>query len=327
MDKYDSYYDYEVENHSTGFDEPRQVQVNIPKHIDLKLTFPILKIMKKIKNIVVPTDFSETARNAFNYAKEFAPRIGATITLANVKEYLLPTSELAITVNPLYSEGETLEAYNNFITDGMTNKGTQTLNHPIKTQTIGGSPADSLIELSDNKETDLMVIGASGLKDFITHLMGTTSLSVAKNAHCPVLLIPQNTAWQPIKNIMYACNYFSISPKMVKEINDFALLVHAKIHFVHVDDVEKKVEKEADELNWDELFIMTDNKLRFETHYIYGENKIEELKNYVQKNRIDLMAFVSRKKGFWENLFSKSVIQEIAFAGIPKPMLVLHPED
>lgn len=327
MDRHEYYDDFEVKNYTNGFDESYRNPVNLLRPIEFKLTFPILKIMRKIKNIVVPTDFSETARNAFNYAKEFAPRIGATITVANVKEYLLPTSELAITVNPLYSEGETMEAFNNFIADGITNKATQTLKRPIKTQTLGGSPADSLIELSDNKETDLIVIGASGLKDFITRLMGTTSLSVAKNAHCPVLLIPQNTAWQPIKNIMYACNYFSISPKMVKEINDFALLVKAKIHFVHIDDVEKKVEKEADELNWDELFIMTDNKLRFETHYIYGENKIEELKKYVYKNKIDLMTFVSRKKDFWENLFSKSVIQEIAFAGIPKPMLVLHPDD
>ena len=69
---------------------------------------------------------------------------------------------------------------------------------------------------------------------------------------------------------------------------------------------------------------MTDPNLRFETHSIYGSNKVIELKKYALRNQIDLMAFVSRKRSFWENLFTKSVIQEMAFADISKPMLVLH---
>jgi len=285
--------------------------------------------MKNIKNIVVPTDFSVTSRNAFGYSKGLASVLDATITVVHVKEYLMPSYDLASVNVTQITESEANQALQNFINDEASEK--EIMNNyftshktQIKTQILDGSADSSLIELSDDSDTDLIVIGARGLQDFIARMTGTTSLNVAKGAHCPVLLIPENTHWQPIKKIMYACNYFSLSPTMVKEINDFALTLKATIHFVHVADVDSDVLNEDEDINWSELFFMTDPNLRFETHSIYGSNKVVELKKYALRNQIDLMAFVSRKRGFWENLFTKSVIQEMAFADISKPMLVLH---
>ena len=286
--------------------------------------------MKNIQNIVVPTDFSVTARNAFNYAKGLAHVLKASITIVHVKEYMMSSFELGSTTVSQITELEANQALQNFIEDESTNERKGNSNYPshnigIKTQILDGYATQSLIELSDDNETDLIAIGSTGLQDFITKMSGSTSLDVAKSAHCPVLLIPHNTTWQPIERIMYACNYFSLTPKMVKEINDFAITLNAKIHFVHVADSDSETAESP--INWTELFFMTDPNLRFESHSIYGENKVIELKKYILTNRIDLMAFVSRKRGFWENLFTKSVIQEMAFEDISQPMLVLHPVD
>ena len=56
--------------------------------------------MKKIRNILVPTDFSVSARNAFHYAQGLAEALDANLTIVHVKEYFLPTSELSMT--PLF---------------------------------------------------------------------------------------------------------------------------------------------------------------------------------------------------------------------------------
>jgi nucleotide-binding universal stress UspA family protein len=53
--------------------------------------------MKKIRNILVPTDFSVSARNAFHYARGLAEALDANLTVVHVKEYFLPTSELSMT--------------------------------------------------------------------------------------------------------------------------------------------------------------------------------------------------------------------------------------
>ncbi len=288
--------------------------------------------MKNIQNIVVPTDFSVTARNAFNYAKGLAHVLNASITVVHVKEYLMSSYDLGSTTVSQITELEANQALQNFIEDESMNERKVHTTFPshklgIKTQILDGYATQSLIELSDDNDTDLIAIGSTGLQDFITRMAGSTSLNVAKGAHCPVLLVPNNTTWQPIERIMYACNYFSLTPKMVKEINDFAITLNAKIHFVHVADVDSDLRTAEDQINWTELFFMTDPNLRFESHSIYGDNKVIELKKYVLRNHIDMMAFVSRKRGFWENLFTKSVIQEMAFADISKPMLVLHQVD
>ena len=84
-----------------------------------------------------------------------------------------------------------------------------------------------LEELS--KSADLIVMGTTGLQDFLSKIIGSTSLEVANKAHCPVLLVPRDARWKRIDKIMYASNYDSTTPKMVREITDFAVMINSLI--------------------------------------------------------------------------------------------------
>ncbi len=60
--------------------------------------------MKTITQILVPTDFSVTAQNAFVYAKALALSLNAKIKLIHISEVMIPVSDM--TIAPLIEVGE-----------------------------------------------------------------------------------------------------------------------------------------------------------------------------------------------------------------------------
>lgn len=278
--------------------------------------------MINIKNILVPIDFSTTARNAYQYAKKLAEVLNSSVTLINIEEYYMPISEIPFEAFP-EKEHYLTEEMENFIKDENTSNDWIMVNNKLKNRTLKGDLTESIIALSDENSNDLIVIGTTGLQDFLSKLTGSVSLTVARKAHCPVILVPTLAKWHDIKKIMYASNYDSTSPKMIKEITDFSLLLNSKVHFVHVEDFSSKEEINKTAIMKQELFELTDHIAALEVHSIYGDDKINDLQLYAQNNQIDLMAFASKRRGFWENFTHKSITEHIALA-TDKPMMLLH---
>ncbi|AEE53496.1 universal stress protein [Haliscomenobacter hydrossis] len=282
--------------------------------------------MRKIKNIIVPTDFSVTARNAYQYAQGLAQVLGASITVVHVKEHFIPVSELNIAPFFENEEIQLAEAMVMFVAEEQAANDGTIVKSKIKTQILRGDPTGSLIELSADPDTDLMVIGTTGLQDVISKAMGSISGTVASKASCPVILVPPLAEWVPIERMLYASNYESMAPGLIGEATDFARFFLADTHFVHVDDTVFEEKSKTDGVSWDKLFSMIDPKLSYQTHAIYGSNTIEELKKYAEKHHIDLMVFVSKHRSFWENLFHQSTTQNMAVS-TDIPMMVLHLDD
>ena len=284
--------------------------------------------MKKIKNIIVPTDFSVTSRNAYHYAKRLAVTLDATITVLHVDMYFMPIDELAI---GSISEDEVTkmseEAMRELIADEDGIDHWEMSKHSVKTSIMKGDLVPILIEMSKTNETDLIVMGMTGMQDFIGKIIGSASLDVSNKAHCPVILVPRGAKWHKIENVMYASNYISTTPKMIGNITDFALAVNAGVHFIHVEDFSADYKSNVAKIIWTELFSAADTpSLSFEIHTISGGDKIAELNKYAQENQINLMAFVSKHRTFWQNLVHKSVTENIAIS-TEIPMLVMHLDD
>jgi nucleotide-binding universal stress UspA family protein len=282
--------------------------------------------MDKIKNIIVPTDFSVTARNAYQYALGMAEALDASITVVHVKEYFIPVSELNVAPFTETNEDYLNEAIDNFIAEEYIDDGDTLTQSKVKPQILRGNPVSSLLELSAQEDTDLIVIGTTGLQDFITQISGSVSVQVANRAHCPVLLVPRGAPWLGMEQLLYASNFESMTPNMIGEATDFARFFESTTHFVHVGAAGYEADKKEVAINWDHLFSQIDAHLTYRTHSIFGSNTTAELEKYAKTHHINLMVFVSKHRSFWANLLHKSIIQSMAIA-TEIPMLVMHVED
>ena len=163
----------------------------------------------QIKKILYATDLSESAVHAFSYAVSLANLYGAGITILHVlaefpgEEFvtnMISTDTWEEIKSRHYSEArnqligkkrdhvairEILEAFSEeaqaagddqtFVTDEILIK--------------NGTPAEVIVETSQELKCDLIVIGTHGHSSFADVFVGSTAKRVIKNSPIPVLVI------------------------------------------------------------------------------------------------------------------------------------------
>ena len=282
--------------------------------LTLKQTYSMMK------KILVPTDFSATARYAMAYALELSKTMDqAQIDLVHL--YLPATAaEYPNIVPPIAEMMEAQEKMLANFADEMRKR--SLVSTPINTHLIVGFPADEIVRLSP--DYDLVVIGATGESDVLDNMFGSVSGHVARKSKCPVILVPKGVTFQPIEHILYASNYESADTAMIRSLLDFNRKFGAKLHFVHVrsDNPNDNFEKTRD-LIFSDLFEKGEPGFAFEIEEIEGGDVHSAIQAFAERSDIDMIVMVVKKRGFWDGLFHRSQTRQMALS-TSKPLMMLH---
>ena len=119
-----------------------------------------------MKNILVPTDFSETAENALFYAAELATISNANLIIFHVYNYPVDTADLTL-IASVYDQFENLnlESLRELRTKVQAKFGS---NLSVEFLCKMGSVVHEVNELIQTKNIDLVVIGTQG-KGYFQH--------------------------------------------------------------------------------------------------------------------------------------------------------------
>ena len=141
-------------------------------------------------SIVVGTDGSDTATQAVRQAIELARSVGARIELvsayepvsdARLREESLPVPEdLQWIVNPREDVEATLEA----AAGEIRAAGVEVEVFPRQ-----GDPADAILDVAEERGSDLIVLGNKGMTGAKRFLLGSVPNKVSHHAPCSVLII------------------------------------------------------------------------------------------------------------------------------------------
>jgi nucleotide-binding universal stress UspA family protein len=139
-----------------------------------------------IKNILLPTDFSEPSLAATRYGIELAKRFGASLHLLYVIEdpvVYLPMFESY----PLPSRDEFEEFAQTRLDNWIADEDAEGLS--IERRWVHGSPFLEIIRDTKQNAIDLIVLGTHG-RGLISHvLLGSVAEKVVRKAPCPVLTV------------------------------------------------------------------------------------------------------------------------------------------
>jgi nucleotide-binding universal stress UspA family protein len=142
------------------------------------------------KSIVVGTDGSETATKAVRSAVELARAVGATVELVSAYEPV-PSAQLAAerrdapedlqwAINPREVVDATLEAAAEVAQEeGVT----------AQVYARQGDPADAILDVAEEQNADLIVVGNKGMTGAKRFLLGSVPNKVSHHAPCSVLII------------------------------------------------------------------------------------------------------------------------------------------
>ena len=145
------------------------------------------------KRILVPTDGSENAERAGEYAISLADLSGADIIVLNVIDtYYLnaitqPDVRESVDEELRTSVKKAIERFEEKIEENKCNGTCQNVNFKILIKE--GKPVDVILKTIDEEEIDQVIIGKSGKHGLERFLLGNTTERVLKEAKVPVNVI------------------------------------------------------------------------------------------------------------------------------------------
>ena len=157
-----------------------------------------------MKNILVPTDFSECAGYALDAAVQFARRFHATIHLY---------TRLPIPGNwDIMTDREKLafpEAFQ-YVTDTQSKFAGILKKYPdltIQINYAGGNLAKGLNEYANLHNIDLILIGSHGAGGKSEYFLGSNAQRIVRCVHCPVLVIKNRLEDINFERVVFASGF------------------------------------------------------------------------------------------------------------------------
>jgi nucleotide-binding universal stress UspA family protein len=275
------------------------------------------------KSILLPTDFTELAYHAADYAINLAKQI-------NISEIIIYHAwQAPVTIDAGYSNanlmnGEELREISDENLNSFAEKIQKIAGESIQiVKEIEYSPVASGVEdICDKYDVAYVVMSVSGSGKFVEKVIGSNAVTTAKNSTIPVIIVPSNYSFQPIKNIALSCDYKEM--KSTIPITPIKTILHetaAKLFVVNVDVTRELSDQDLEDANkmLHDSFESTDP----EFHILEEDNFVDAINNFSKENDIDLIIAVPKKKGFFETLFKGSRTTELAFNS-KTPILVVH---
>lgn len=145
------------------------------------------------KKILLPTDGSENAIKAGEYAISLADMSGAEITILNVVDtsYLnaIPQPEVRESVDEELRNdmNNAVKKFKETIEENQCNGTCKNINFKVILKE--GNPSDIILKTIDEENTDQVVMGKSGKQGLEKFLLGRTTDKVVKESKVPVNVI------------------------------------------------------------------------------------------------------------------------------------------
>jgi nucleotide-binding universal stress UspA family protein len=140
-----------------------------------------------IKHILFPTDGSDNSNKALQYVKEIALKFGAKVTVVTVYESPLLSG---IEIVP-YTFSELEKSIREIAEDILekTHKEVNEAGISCNTRLEQGDPGKVIVELLENNEYDLVIMGSRGLGTVKSFLLGSVSNYVLHHTNCPIMIV------------------------------------------------------------------------------------------------------------------------------------------
>ena len=198
-----------------------------------------------MKKILVPTDFSEQAKYALDFAVQLANRNGGTVILLNVVDYPGLSTVWMGGLNVIGGSEPPVDNIDETFINNLLEKSREELAEWIR-QSGGkesaivpkvqiGNPYFCIAEEIETGKVDLVIMGTRGISGFEELLIGSTTDKVVRLSKCPVITIRQQKEADQIKDIVFASNFEEKQDLVVENLLKLHHLLGATLHLVKIN--------------------------------------------------------------------------------------------
>ncbi len=271
-----------------------------------------------VKKVLIPTDFSDTAAHAFQFAQQLFQGQAVLLQLLHVYHPMVSASfstDLSETQLMAWQHQRVQQ-----FAAGHALRTPDAQQQRIKSTVSKGFASETIVNAS--ADADLIIMGTTGDGDWLEHLFGSVSSHVAKFARCPVLLVPSHSAFKNFKKLLFASDYSADDAAMLQQLLNWKDIVPAEVHFVHVD-VHAGKKYQLKKTATSAITNQARPDLELIATEIEAQDVLYALNAYANAQEIDLLVMSTSSRSFLENLFHRSLTQRMILQA-QLPVLILH---
>ena len=281
--------------------------------------------MRAVTRLLVPTDFSDNAANAFQYALHLARTLECEVHVLHV---VYPEYDVGMDV-PVVAAQVTeekikvsRELIGTFIHRGVAAVFERETEAPtVEGQVVPGTPVETIARVAEEKDVDLIVMGTRGAHSRWEKWAGTVAAGVVRQAHCHVLVAPEGATFGPFETVACATDLTAADPWQIWKVPKLLQTYSPSLYCVHVRTGQNG-----------QYHLGTEELQRFyQTHMpsidirlfdIQGATVWNALNDFSETHQVDLLVVFQPHRNLVERLFHQSATRRLAIH-YRLPLLVL----
>lgn len=275
-----------------------------------------------MKNILLPTDFSENSLNAIRYAINLYKEEECKFYVLHVYLPVIYDPQLLILEQADYMLEEVYKKNAEKKLDKVIKKVEKLAgeNHSFEKLTSFNMLIPAMEEIVTEKGIYMVVMGTKGATGAREILWGSNTVHALKSLRCPLILVPQNYSFKEPKHILLPTDFhFNYPLGILKIVKDICSNYQSKIHILHVL-MNNNVDYEIS--NSKKLLAQELKNSKHEFYTIEGRSLVKAILEFEDVFDIDLLVMVNNKHSFFRNLLFSSPVSKIGFR-TENPFLVL----
>ncbi len=271
-----------------------------------------------MKAIIVPTDFSDCAASAYNYAALLAEKTGATIYLLHVLDIPFPsiaTGDDAETTQDTHFMMELMNLTKSRMKKARARK--EFKNSDIKEIIEVGPFPQRIFHAVEIYKADMIVMGTHGTSGLQEKFIGSNAEKVVRNANVPVLSVKHGVKKPTIETILFATDFSDEADRVLPAVNAVASLFKAKLILSKIVTQDKfeasaKVDEQIKKFS-------SKNKLyRFVTNVYYDHCKEDGIRHAANTAKASIIALGTHGRHGLAHFFRGSVAENVvSHASLP----------
>jgi nucleotide-binding universal stress UspA family protein len=279
-----------------------------------------------MKNILLPTDFSENSWNAIKYAINFFEKEICNFYLL----YVNRLNDNIMNASPyLASDGVLEDVYTKpskrklrKVLERITSRFTPNKNHKFYSLSDYDFFIESIRKHVEEKSIDIIVMGTKGASGLKKIIVGTNTGDVITKVKCNTLAVPEKAEFNKLQEIAFPTDFsLNYDIQILQPLSDIIENYKAGLRILHIS-------KKKDDLNTDQkrnIELLDDyfNHLNHSFHYLTNKKTEDAIQCFTESRNTDMICMVAKNLNYFQQILFHSKIEEISYH-TEIPFLVLH---
>lgn len=279
-----------------------------------------------MKNILLPTDFSENSWNAIKYAIRFFEKETCNFYLLHVNRL----SNVIVNDSPYIATQDVL-------VDVYTKPAKKQLRNILRRIGKGFLPnkkhrfytlfdynffIESVRKHVEEKKIDFVVMGTKGASGFKEFIVGSNTGDVITKVKCTTLVVPEDAKHVKLKEIAFPTDFsLTYNIEILDPLSEILEKCKSTLRILHIN--KEKTNLNSDQNKGKELLGDYFSPLPHSFHYLTNKKVEDAVQCFVESRNINIMCMVAKNLNYFQQILFHSKVEAISYH-TEIPFLVLH---